>query len=68
MDRQTLWDWVHRYNAEGLARLTNRRGAPRPHRLDPAQVGELTSWLEVGPDPTVDGGVCAGDGRTCARG
>ena len=28
MDRQTLRDWVHRYNAEGLAGLTNRRGRP----------------------------------------
>ena len=29
MDRQTLRDWVHRYNAEGLAGLVNRsRGAP----------------------------------------
>ncbi|WP_043344038.1 helix-turn-helix domain-containing protein, partial [Belnapia moabensis] len=25
MDRQTLRDWVHRYNAEGLAGLVNRR-------------------------------------------
>ena len=25
MDRQTLRDWVHRYNAEGLAGLENRR-------------------------------------------
>jgi transposase len=55
MDRQTLRDWVHRYNGEGLAGLTNRRGAPRPHRLDPGQVAELMSWLEAGPDPAVDG-------------
>ena len=26
MDRQTLRDWVHRYNAEGLEGLTNRHG------------------------------------------
>ena len=25
MDRQTLRDWVHRYNAEGLPGLVNRR-------------------------------------------
>ena len=55
MDRQTLRDWVHRYNAEGLAGLANRRGAARPPRLDPAQVTELVSWLEAGPDPAVDG-------------
>ena len=55
MDRQTLRDWVHRYNAEGLAGLTNRRGASRPARLAPAQVAELASWVEAGPDPAVDG-------------
>src|SRR4051794_37338050 len=39
MDRQTLrdWDWVHRYNAEGLAGLSDwRRPGPRP-RLSPEQ-------------------------------
>ena len=55
MDRQTLRDWVHRYNAEGLAGLTNRRGTPRPSRLAPAQVAELAAWVEAGPDPAVDG-------------
>lgn len=55
MDRQTLRDWVHRYNAEGVAGLTNRRGAARPARLGPAQVAELASWVEAGPDPAVDG-------------
>jgi transposase len=29
MDRQTLRDWVHRYNAEGMAGLSNR---PLPGR------------------------------------
>lgn len=51
MDRQTLRDWVHRYNSEGLAGLSNRRGAPRPRRLDAGQMAELVSWLEAGPDP-----------------
>ena len=55
MDRQTLRDWVHRYNAEGLIGLSNHRGAPRPRRLDPGQVSELVAWLEAGPDPAVDG-------------
>jgi len=55
MDRQTLRDWVHRYNAEGLAGLSNQRGGTRPRRLDPGQVAELVSWLEAGPDPAVDG-------------
>lgn len=55
MDRQTLRDWVHRYNAEGLAGLSNRRGSSRPRRLDCGQMAELVSWLEAGPDPVVDG-------------
>ena len=59
MDRQTLRDWVHRYNAEGLAGLSNHRSAPRPRRLDPGQVSELMAWLETGPDPAP---VPVGDG------
>ena len=55
MDWQTLRDWVHRYNAEGLAGLSNRRGAPRSRRLDPGQVADLVAWVEAGPDPAVDG-------------
>jgi len=55
MDRQTLRDWVHRYNAEGLAGLSNRRGAPRTRRLNPGQLAEVVFWLEAGPDPAVDG-------------
>src|SRR5690348_13919440 len=32
MDRQTLRDWIHRYNAEGLAGLSDRphAGGPKP--------------------------------------
>jgi transposase len=51
MDRQTLRDWVHRYNAEGLAGLRDRRRpGPRP-RLTP----ELATAVEQGPDPDRDG-------------
>lgn len=55
MDRQTLRDWVHRYNAEGLAGLVNRTVPPRPRRLAPEQLAELASWVEAGPDPARDG-------------
>jgi membrane-associated phospholipid phosphatase len=34
MDRQTLRDWVHRYNADGLCGLTNRSYAGPPRRLN----------------------------------
>ena len=55
MDRQTLRDWVHRYNAEGLAGLVNRRAKPQPRRLDAGQVAELAGWVDAGPDPATDG-------------
>jgi transposase len=55
MDRQTLRDWVHRYNAEGLAGLVNRTVPQRPRRLAPEQLAELAAWVEVGPDPARDG-------------
>ncbi len=55
MDRQTLRDWVHRYNAEGLAGLVNRTVPHRPRRLAPEQLAELAGWVEAGPDPARDG-------------
>jgi transposase len=55
MDRQTLRDWVHRYNAQGLAGLRNRRHpGPKP-RLTPEQLAELDKIVEQGPDPARDG-------------
>jgi transposase len=55
MDRQTLRDWVHRYNEEGLAGLRDRRRpGPRP-RLTPEQAAELEGVVERGPDPDRDG-------------
>src|SRR6058998_530904 len=55
MDRQTLRDWVHRYNAEGLPGLGDRRRpGPRP-RLTPGQEAELAAAVERGPDPDRDG-------------
>ena len=38
MDRQTLSDWIHRYNAEGVAGLADRARSGRPARLDAACV------------------------------
>jgi transposase len=55
MDRRTLRDWVHRYNAEGLAGLGNRRPpGPKP-RLTPGQAAALEKIVEQGPDPARDG-------------
>ncbi len=55
MDRQTLRDWVHRYNAEGLAGLSDRWKGVRVPRLVPAQMAELAAWVKAGPDPERDG-------------
>jgi transposase len=55
MDRQTLRDWVHRYNAEGLPGLVNRKVPHRPRRLAPEQLAELSAWVAAGPDPARDG-------------
>jgi transposase len=55
MDRQTLRDWVHRYNAEGLAGLENRRSPGPPSLLSPEQKAALAARVEAGPDPARDG-------------
>jgi transposase len=55
MDRQTLRDWAHRFNAEGPEGLTDRPRAGRPRRLTEAQMEELAEIVETGPDPATDG-------------
>jgi len=55
MDRQTLRDWVHRYNGEGLAGLRNRAPTGAPSRLTPAQKQELAQIVEDGPDRDAHG-------------
>jgi len=55
MDRQTLRDRVHRYNAEGLAGLANRSGAGRKPRLTREQKADLAGRVDAGPDPARDG-------------
>ncbi len=55
MDRQTLRDWVHRYNAEGLAGLRNRPHPGPTPRLTPEQLTELARLVEDGPNPARDG-------------
>src|SRR4051794_38189857 len=55
MDRQTLRDWVHRYNEHGLAGLRDRPRSGRRPRLTPEQGAELATVVERGPDPDRDG-------------
>lgn len=54
MDRQTLCDWVHRYNSEGLDGLHNRVNSGPTPRLTPEQLDELEKIVEAGPTPGVD--------------
>ena len=51
MDRQTLRDRVHRYNAEGLEGLSSRRSAGPPPRPSPARRAKLARMVREGPDP-----------------
>ena len=63
MDRQTLRDWVHRFNAlgpEGL--IDNWTAGPKP-RLSEEQLAQLAQIVEAGPDREKDGS-CAGGGST----
>ena len=55
MDRQTLRDWVHRFNAEGLEGLSNRRSAGPSPLLSIEQKVELAQMVREGPDPAADG-------------
>ena len=55
MDRQTLRDWVHRFNAHGPGGLKDSRRRGNPRRLSAAQQAELAEIVETGPDPAVDG-------------
>jgi transposase len=55
MDRQTLRDWVHRYNAEGLAGLRSRKPPGPSSKLTAQQETELAALVEAGPDPAQHG-------------
>lgn len=50
MDRQTLRDWVHRFNEEGPAGLKSRKAPGAARKLTPAQRAELAKIVEAGPD------------------
>src|ERR1700728_623977 len=55
MDRQTLRDWVHRFNGSGLEGLVdNWTEGPKP-RLSADQLAELAQMIEAGPDREKDG-------------
>src|ERR1019366_5381696 len=49
MDRQTLCDWVHRYNAADVAGLATGARSGRPPALSEAQMAELKEMVIKGP-------------------
>jgi transposase-like protein len=68
MDRQTLRDWVHRYNTSGVTGLVSRKPPGAAPKLTEAQMAELREVVIAGPDPKPYGhtvalhrSVCGGD-------
>jgi transposase len=55
MDRQTLRDWVVRFNREGVDGLRDRPRCGRPSFLDQGQLAVLKTLVLRGPDPERDG-------------
>ena len=55
MDRQTLRDWVHRFNERGPDGLKDNWRRENPRRLSSAQQAELAQIVETGPDRAVHG-------------
>jgi transposase len=53
MDRQTLRDWVHRYNDLGADGLVSRRAPGRARKLTAEQMQEFRALAVAGPDPAV---------------
>jgi transposase len=55
MDRQTLRDWVIRYNTHGVAGLSDNWQGGRPPILTLDEQAELLAAVMAGPDPERDG-------------
>jgi len=60
MDRQTLRDWVHRFNRRGIDGLIDIKAPGRRSKLSAEQREELRQLVEAGPDLDKDG-VVVGD-------
>src|SRR6266851_2019149 len=55
MDRQTLRDWVHRFNEKGPEGLVNAKAPGPTPKLSLEQKQELQRIVEANPDPDKDG-------------
>lgn len=53
MDRQTLRDWVHRYNEVGVEGLVSRTSPGPTPKLNPTQMQALYDLVIAGPDPAL---------------
>jgi transposase len=53
MDRQTLRDWVHRYNSAGIDGLKSLHSPGAPPALTAEQMAELRTLVVQGPDPAI---------------
>jgi transposase len=54
MERQSLRDWVHRFNAEGVDGLKDRPRKGRPRRMHAGIEQEFCTRVDVGPDVDTD--------------
>ena len=52
MDRQSLCNWVHRFNADGPEGVHDRKPSGAVAKLT---AGEKAALVEAGPDPQIDG-------------
>ncbi len=55
MDRQTLRDWVLRYNGHGIDGLADRWNGGRPAMFDAEEQAELMRIVLAGPDSEASG-------------
>ena len=63
MDRQTLRDWVHRFNADGPEGLKDNWANGSVSRLSPEQQAELADLVRLAPTAPCMA-LCAGGGLT----
>lgn len=54
MERQSLRDWVHRFNAEGVAGLEDRPRKGRPRRMHEGIEKAFCERVDKGPDAETD--------------
>jgi len=64
---RTVENWVHRFEAAGLAGLTEGERAGRPSRLSPAQLAQVQIALRQSPGAAGVAGGGVWDGKTLAR-